>query len=448
MVIYFSSVNRQHKSSWTIYSFIRSTFNFPRKNLFFCLFFLLFLQSSYAQSTAKALFIGNSYIGVNNLPAITEQIALSVGDTLIYDKHTPGGSRLLNHATNNTALNKIAAQNWDYVILQAQSQEPSWPISQVEEEVYPYAAILCDSIRSNYECSIPLFYMTWGRKNGDTFNCPNWPPVCTYEGMDSLLRSRYETMATTNTADLSPVGVLWRYIRNNHPEIELYSNDESHPSLAGSYAAACSFYTMIFKKNPALITDNHSLSPDIAQAIRLAAKTVVYDQMNLWQHTNNTPPTAAFEYAVIDTTIQFTNLSTNASSYYWDLGNGNTSTTTNPTGSYPEEDTYTVTLIASSCTGRDTLSIMIDNLNISSISSPVIHPINLYPNPTQDVLFLETNQSIQTIRIINSDGQLVYEKKHFDSTSINIADLPTGIYWLHAQLDGQKSSSIQRFVKE
>ena len=35
---------------------------------------------------------------------------------------------------------------------------------------------------------IPVFFMTWGRENGDDMNCPNWPPVCTYEGVDDLQR--------------------------------------------------------------------------------------------------------------------------------------------------------------------------------------------------------------------------------------------------------------------
>ena len=38
-----------------------------------------------AQQSNKVLFLGNSYTGVNNLPQIISNIALSVGDNLIYD---------------------------------------------------------------------------------------------------------------------------------------------------------------------------------------------------------------------------------------------------------------------------------------------------------------------------------------------------------------------------
>ena len=180
--------------------------------------------------TTKVLFIGNSYTGVNNLPQLTFEVAISTGDTLIIDSHTPGGQRLMDHAVSVQANAKIASSNWDYVVLQAQSQEPSWPIQQVQTEVFAYAKILCDTIRANNSCTRPVFYMTWGRENGDASNCANWPPVCTYTGMDSLLNERYQTMGADNDAYVSPVGAVWHYIRDTYPQIDLYAADGSHPS--------------------------------------------------------------------------------------------------------------------------------------------------------------------------------------------------------------------------
>lgn len=55
--------------------------------------------------------------------------------------------------------------------------------------------------------------------------------------------------------------------------------------------------------------------------------------------------------------INFTNTSSGAISYQWSLGNGNNSTLTNPSTSYINSGTYTVTLIATSATGiKDTAS--------------------------------------------------------------------------------------------
>ena len=218
---------------------------------------LLLLVANYSiaqQQIKKVLFIGNSYTYVNDLPALLSNVAQSAGDSVIYDSNCIGGSTLQLHSTNSTTLQKIAQGNFDFVVLQEQSQLPSFPLSQVQTSVYPYAITLDSLINVANSCTETVFYMTWGRKNGDASNCPNWPPVCTYSGMDSLLRLRYMQMANNNNAIISPVGAVWRHIRNNYPNIELYNADESHPSLEGSYAAACTFYSILFRKNPSQIS--------------------------------------------------------------------------------------------------------------------------------------------------------------------------------------------------
>ena len=134
------------------------------------------------------LWLGNSYTGTNNLPGTFRQLSLAAGDSVDHDSYTPGGYTFEGHSTNATTLNKIAEEPWDFVVLQEQSQRPSFPPAQVANEVYPYAEILVDSIRSNHECTEPLFYMTWGRRAGDQQNCQFYPPLCTYAGMQQRLR--------------------------------------------------------------------------------------------------------------------------------------------------------------------------------------------------------------------------------------------------------------------
>ncbi len=48
----------------------------------------------------------------------------------------------------------------------------------------------------------------------------------------------------------------------------------------------------------------------------------------------------------IGETIYFVNTSENASNYFWDFGDGNTSTDKNPTYSYSSDGTFTITLTA------------------------------------------------------------------------------------------------------
>ena len=137
------------------------------KAIFSFIFFLLTCFSSIAQTEKNALFIGNSYTYVNDLPGIIQEIALSKGNIFSHQSHTPGGSTLAQHASNSTVQNLLYSEVWDYVILQDQSQNPSFPPSQVANEVYPYAASLCEDIRQADACSQPVFFMTWGRENHD-----------------------------------------------------------------------------------------------------------------------------------------------------------------------------------------------------------------------------------------------------------------------------------------
>ncbi|MFQ5446514.1 MAG: PKD domain-containing protein, partial [Saprospiraceae bacterium] len=70
--------------------------------------------------------------------------------------------------------------------------------------------------------------------------------------------------------------------------------------------------------------------------------------------TVTTVPVAGFTYTANNATVDFTNNSTNATSYNWDFGDGATSTDTDPTHTYASDSTYTVTLIATNDCGPDT----------------------------------------------------------------------------------------------
>ena len=125
--------------------------------------FLMFCFALTGQAQSKkALFLGNSYTAFNNLPQMVAEVALSAGDTLIFDSNTPGGFTLEGHSTNEGSLNKIKSGNWDFVVLQEQSQRPSLPIEQVMENVFPYAHILDSIINEFNPCGETAFYMTWG----------------------------------------------------------------------------------------------------------------------------------------------------------------------------------------------------------------------------------------------------------------------------------------------
>jgi len=363
------------------------------KKLFTILFTVICTTGIYAQGgTKRVLFIGNSYTYTNNLPQLLYDAAKTTGDTIVFDSSTPGGYTFQNHTTNSTTLTKIAAGNWDYVVLQEQSQLPSFTDGEVQSMVFPYARQLDSLINLQNPCAETVFFMTWGRKNGDASNCAVWPPVCTYQGMDSLLNLRYRMMADMYEAIVSPVGAVWHYIRDHHPSIELYNADESHPSLAGSYAAACSFYTVICRKNPSYILYDGGLPAADALAIRDAARRVVYDSLLHW-HVGEYDPLAAFNYTVVSgSEIQFINQSIYASDFFWDFGDGSTSTDVSPVHLYAASGSYNVMLTAAHCDYSVTMDQTIDV--ITEAGQTVSPDVSiLKPNPL-------TNRSVLTLPVI------------------------------------------------
>lgn len=402
-----------------------------------------------AQVTKKVLFIGNSYTAYNALPAMVSNMASSTGDELIFDSNTPGGARFLNHATNPTTLNKIAADNWDYVALQAQSQETSFGSEFKETELYPYAEILIDSIRSNYECSEPMFYMTWGRENGDAGNCEIIPWVCTYEGMDDSIRATYTYMAETFLTEIAPTGAVWRYLRENHPEIDLYASDGSHPSLAGSYAASCAFYTMVFKKDPTLVSWNSTLPEVTANIIKEATKVIAFDEIDSWDFTL-VQTEANFTEQIDAGQVTFMNTTENFDSIFWDFGDGNSSTEADPTHLYETSGEFTVKLISEKCGKSDTLIkiLSIDLTLGAEILS--VESFTIFPNPTSDYIrVIAPNPPLKEtldLNLFDLSGRRIASFTQIDlNKTLDLSLIPSGTYLVQLRrLDGV--TAIQKLV--
>lgn len=410
-------------------------------------FFLFISIFSFAQINKNVFFIGNSYTAQNNLPQLISEIAGSTGDNLSYQSHTPGGTTLQDHANDASVLATIDLGNWDYVVLQEQSQIPAFSLSFVQTEFFPFAAQLANYIKSKNLCGNPVFYMTWGRKNGDTQNCTPGSYLCTYEGMDDKIYERYMQAALENESLVSPVGRVWRYIRTQNPTLELYEADGSHPNYLGSMIAAYTFYTTIFKKDPTLSTYDGNLSHTEANLVRNAVKTIVFDNMDTW-YINVHDINSRFDYQFVNSnTLQFNNQSGNATSFQWNFGDGNSSATENPLHTYNSIGNYNVTLTTNVC-GRittKTTSISITTLATSEIQKSVL---KIYPNPVKDILTIKAAGKISNLEIKEASGRKINCKtlSTGDEYNIFVNDLNTGNYIITYQYGGKIYS--EKFIKE
>jgi hypothetical protein len=247
---------------------------------------VLFSGKIVAQNTKRVLFLGNSYTHGNNLPEMISNVAASTGKTLIFDMNAPGGYYINQHLTNPVSLSKIQVGDWDNIVLQDQSLAMAYPgYSMVQ---LPSSIEIDGIIKANNTCAQTMFFSTWGRKYGDTYLCT--PPYCSediwinrdFYQMNTDIQTNYKLFADTIRASMSPVGAVWANIKQNYPNIELHETDDSHPTWAGSYAAACCFYAAIFRSDPTQITFNAGLSEIDANHIKLAAKQIVYNNLTNW----------------------------------------------------------------------------------------------------------------------------------------------------------------------
>lgn len=365
-------------------------------------------------------------------------LAVSLGDHVNKDANTPGGATFEMHSNNATNYTKINSENWDYVVLQAQSQEPSFPDTQVNTNTLPYAVELADSIYANNFCTEVMFYMTWGRENGD----PQWQPISTYDGMQQRLRDAYMRFADSVQGSVSPVGMVWKHVRDNYPAIQLYAGDGSHPSLEGSYLAACTFYASIFRKPTTGATYLNGVDPVVASQLQAAADFVVLDSIDNWHLRAPSEHTQAnFSYNSLGNgTVNFYNDSWKGQSFFWDFGDGNTSSDEHPTHTYISDGIYTVSLsVTSECNSDDiTKQVGVAIANVYEMESLKIRLLSLGSNR----YFIDSEEEIENIMVIDATGNTLAFPIN---NTIDLSGMTSGLYF--AKIQTAKGETIIKLSK-
>ncbi len=176
----------------------------------------------------KVLFIGNSFTARNNLPALVAQIAKAAGERFDHHLISVGGASLRTHWNKGVAGKEIDRGQYDFVVLQEQSTLPIKNPQRMRENVL----LFHDRIkRSGAKTAL---YMTWAR-----LHAPQTQIAIT---------QAYTAISREIGALLIPAGVAFKKLLSVADHPDLHHRDESHPTLAGSYLAACVMFTVLFKK--------------------------------------------------------------------------------------------------------------------------------------------------------------------------------------------------------
>lgn len=372
------------------------------KYIFSLISFLFLSELLLAQDSISVLFVGNSYTYVNDLPATLSSLAQSMNQKVTYQTKANGGFTFQNHATDASTYSAMHAKTWDVVVLQGQSQEPAFPYDQVNSGTLPYARQLSDSAYAINACGNVMYYMTWGRKTGD----PQWDSINTFDKMNQRLYTAYLRIAdSSHSAMVAPVGAVWKYVRDQYPAIELYASDGSHPSEAGTYLAACTFYAALFRASPNGASFIGNLDQQTATQLQQAATHIVLPGMETFHlHPVSEPTFANFFYHVNTLTVQFTNLSAQSLNYAWDFGDGITAVQEHPQHTYAGVGNYTIRLIAESACNTDTL---VRNLSLGTAGLDEMYGTEPYWAYENDVYIIRNVSPESLVITYNALGQRV-----------------------------------------
>jgi len=205
-----------------------------------------------ADKKTRVLFVGNSFTGRNNLPALLAQLVAAGGKGLLeYELVSAGGASLRMHLNKGEAAEHLEQADWDYVVLQEQSTLPIKNAERMGENMRDFDALIKEADAHT------ALYMTWARQDAPA--------------AQQAISSAYTQIGQALKATVVPAGLAWQQCLQERPGIVLHDKDKSHPTLAGTYLAACTFYAMLFagrsKKMPTIELALDTDTTDILQAI-------------------------------------------------------------------------------------------------------------------------------------------------------------------------------------
>lgn len=222
------------------------------------------------------LFIGNSYTFFNELPWLLERISAGEAKPVKTRAVTMSGASLRQHWESGAAIKAMNVDRYDYVVLQEQSDSPETAFERMRE----YAARFDTEIRRTGAAT--MLFQTWA---------PRDRPELQETISKAYLRVGHELGAL-----VAPVGDAWQSALSLRPDLRLHDASGSHPNLAGSYLAACVFYSLLYGKSPEGLVHSFPVRYEIPEAYRaslaserLSDNDAVLLQRAAWKAARTSP---------------------------------------------------------------------------------------------------------------------------------------------------------------
>jgi hypothetical protein len=133
---------------------------------------------------------------------------------------------------NNVVVFNPPGKLFDAAVMMDCSQCPIHP--QLKSVFTEYARKNSEIVRSH--SATPILFMSWAYEDKPE--------------MTQQLAEAYTVAGNDNNALVIPAGLAFARMRARQPELNLYQPDKRHPSLAGTYLAACVTFTALTGRSP------------------------------------------------------------------------------------------------------------------------------------------------------------------------------------------------------
>ena len=169
----------------------------------------------------------------------------------------PGGVGSYSFVGDNevrfNSFDKPGDKLFDAVMMMDCSQCPVHP--KLQGIFYEYAAKHSATARKNG--AAPIFFMSWAYQD---------KPEMTAE-----LATEYVKAGKQNNALVVPAGLAFAASVATRPALNLYIADKRHPSLAGTYLAACTVLASVYKQSPVGLSYTAGLPAEVATHLQNVA---------------------------------------------------------------------------------------------------------------------------------------------------------------------------------
>jgi hypothetical protein len=169
----------------------------------------------------------------------------------------PGGIGKYLFVESNEIVFRKPGRQFDAVIISDCSQCPTHP--KLRPVFHEFAKRQSDIVTANG--ARPILFMTWAYKDKPE--------------MSAQLAEQYTIAGNANDALVIPAGLAFAKAIARRPDLEFYESDKRHPSLIGTYLAACTAYAAVYKKSPVGNTYTAGIDPAVARFLQTTAQETV-----------------------------------------------------------------------------------------------------------------------------------------------------------------------------